>query len=917
MAHASYTQPSFLGGEWSPSAQGRLDLPQYRFALALCRNAIVSETGSVNRRSGTRFISPTNGGENAFIYTLTLGQLENYIICETYDGSNLILNFFRGNHVVTSNDEVGISSISTGTPAEITTASPTAWGTGTHIRLQVAPLATHAWSPLVNRDFVVTKIDTTHFTLADGITNASVVGTTFVGTQPSIQAASVAGLDQNQFAGTSLVLFNVFTALQNGIMVPLAHYPGASAPQVIEVTTLQSTNTWANFQTTPLVFQDGPYEEAITDTLTLTNIAGQSYTFTAAAGDFTSAQIGDPISIAIVANLWASGTDYAATQIVVTDPITNGQFVNINTTALSATNLGNLPSTSPNFWAPYAEGAVRAWGTIASINSTTSIVITLGSGIVPLSLYFPQSYQLAKYTDKTGLWPICGVFHEGRLWFGDPDQNVEASTVFGFAAPNALMSPTDFYQEVLDSSAIDEEIIGPGANPIFWMAPDANGLLFGTQAGEWLIQASTLGNPLTPTSFQAHQFTKFGSLNLAQPVRPGLALVFIDRYAQRLMEYITDPFTQKFSGRPLNLNARGLGRQSSDGDGMLVLAYSETPDPIIWTMGEPNTLLGCTYRRLSAFTTEAPLYNAFHLHTLGSGWSFEYVCGSYTSDGSNDQPYFVTKDTNGVNYVESLYPQFTDNDTLLTAWPVDEGVTGIEFGTLQGGGNDGGPLRCGGCYGVDDGAGNIVFSGLWYFIGDTLTVWLGGLDFLDYVVAADGTITVPYASDLTQIGTQAYLESLNGTNLPPASSQWPSVSQLPNIPILISGTVYNIPGVIGFKFNTQLQRLRPDDQETARTQAGAASGQIKRHHWYSLLLAAGVNNNSLSIGTNPNETLYPVPLVDYDTGESFSATTLVSGVMRDTIESDYDLDGQMYIVLNRPGPFVLSSWTGFMEVAEI
>ena len=76
---------------------------------------------------------------------------------------------------------------------------------------------------------------------------------------------------------------------------------------------------------------------------------------------------------------------------------------------------------------------------------------------------------------------------------------------------------------------------------------------------------------------------------------------------------------------------------------------------------------------LSAFTTEAPLYNAFHLHTLGSGWQFEYVCDSYASDGSTDQPYFVTQDGNGVNYVESLYPQFTDNDSLLTAWPLTRG----------------------------------------------------------------------------------------------------------------------------------------------------------------------------------------------------------------------------------------------------
>ena len=106
-----------------------------------------------------------------------------------------------------------------------------------------------------------------------------------------------------------------------------------------------------------------------------------------------------------------------------------------------------------------------------------------------------------------------------------------------------------------------------------------------------------------------------------------------------------------------------------------------------------------------------------------------------------------------------------------------------------------------------------LFSpGLWYFIGQTLTVWLGGLDFQDYVVAADGTITVPGAADPGKFGTQAYLIGLNGYNLPPAGTNWPSVQQLPNIPIYISGTTYDVPGVIGFKFTTEIQRLRPDDQ---------------------------------------------------------------------------------------------------------
>ena len=40
MADAAYNQASFLGGEWSPYAQGRIDVPAYRMAMNICLNEI-------------------------------------------------------------------------------------------------------------------------------------------------------------------------------------------------------------------------------------------------------------------------------------------------------------------------------------------------------------------------------------------------------------------------------------------------------------------------------------------------------------------------------------------------------------------------------------------------------------------------------------------------------------------------------------------------------------------------------------------------------------------------------------------------------------------------------------------------------------------------------------------------------------
>ncbi|MEL5392874.1 hypothetical protein [Serratia nevei] len=53
----SLIQPSFSGGEISPSLYGRIDLEKYQTSLRRCRNFIVRQYGGVENRPGTRFVS--------------------------------------------------------------------------------------------------------------------------------------------------------------------------------------------------------------------------------------------------------------------------------------------------------------------------------------------------------------------------------------------------------------------------------------------------------------------------------------------------------------------------------------------------------------------------------------------------------------------------------------------------------------------------------------------------------------------------------------------------------------------------------------------------------------------------------------------------------------------------------------------
>ncbi|WP_442801402.1 hypothetical protein [Serratia rubidaea] len=53
----SLIQPSFAGGEISPSLYGRIDLEKYQTSLRRCRNFIVRQYGGVENRPGTRFVA--------------------------------------------------------------------------------------------------------------------------------------------------------------------------------------------------------------------------------------------------------------------------------------------------------------------------------------------------------------------------------------------------------------------------------------------------------------------------------------------------------------------------------------------------------------------------------------------------------------------------------------------------------------------------------------------------------------------------------------------------------------------------------------------------------------------------------------------------------------------------------------------
>ena len=154
MADATFLVPSFLGGAISQFAQGRVDRPEYRVSLNVCLNSFPVEAGAWTRRPGTMFAGHTRGGAAARVIKFDFSQTD-AVTPEFTDG---FLRFRSGAVLLGTNDRQVVVAVSAANPAVVQLTGAVTWVTGNGV---IFPGAS---TPLLeNRQFVLTKIDTTHF----------------------------------------------------------------------------------------------------------------------------------------------------------------------------------------------------------------------------------------------------------------------------------------------------------------------------------------------------------------------------------------------------------------------------------------------------------------------------------------------------------------------------------------------------------------------------------------------------------------------------------------------------------------------------------------------------------------------------------------------------------------------------------
>lgn len=756
MGDASYTQASFLGGEWSPYAQGRTDIPGYKTAMAVSVNGYPVEEGAWVRRPGFKFLFPTRDGNPARRFLFAYSTAFPYVM----EFTDLHLRVSIGDNLVMDSAAV-VASISQADPAVVTTQSPTGWATDDVVQF-IATAGTNTLAPVINRQFVITVLTTTTFTLQDPITDNPVDGLT-LGWDASTMSAQVSRvLDiTTPYAGGSWYNSRIVQFNKQAVILNPA-YPPYTLTLAVDSDPTGQFNQFSLLPSGPPGLEnleDGPYFDAVDgSTVTPSSTSGAiTVTFDDDVGPnqnvLLAGDVGRLIRFYSTPPVFDVGHAYSAG-----DHVMYGAGVTpVPYTAVAAT-AGQFPDISPDAWVLDPGAAQWVPGVIVEVLSFNQASVQLIGDL----LYAADvtTWRFGRFGGQEG-WPRGGCFHEGRLWLCMHGEIFSSMVNDPF-----VFSPTDGPGNVADNNGITYTLEAgtQDDNDLLWMHSDLSGIICGSAAGEWLIQASTLTDPLTPTTTQAKRVTKYGCADVT-PVKAPLALVFVQKQGKRIMEFLPDVFTGKYLAP--NISERGKHLTTA---GIEEVAYMETITPIIWVRTTDGQLRGITYRRKSSFPSEDAAIMGWHRHGLGSGRTVTSSIVVPAAERSVDTLDIVTSDGSARGYwVERSTKQFDTGDTLFQSFHLDEAAvtTAIVTG--------------------DTGVG---LYGAYHLAGETVGVWLGGLDCGDYTVAANGSVFVPYQSDPGGLLTNAYLASVAGQDFGDAATTFSSsVTTTPARP--------SIPGTIG------------------------------------------------------------------------------------------------------------------------
>ena len=358
-------------------------------------------------------------------------------------------------------------------------------------------------------------------------------------------------------------------------------------------------------------------------------------------------------------------------------------------------------------------------GKITAVNSTTEVVIEVFSDFeMGANNTATDNWRLGIWSDNTG-WPTTCTFYQQRLFFAN--NQAQPNTVWASESGNfETFSPTNRDAEVLDDSGLDLTLATDQVNAIRWMY-GAKQLQLGTSDGPFIMSSGSENLALTPNNVTVNRETTDGTANL-RPVGASRATIFIDRTRTKIRELAYNLEVDGFSTPDLTLIAEHITTGNAR-----ELAYTRSPDSLIWTLLDSGELRCLTYERAQDVV-------AWHRHIIGgTDTKVISIAAIPSADELEEQLYMVVERTiNGSTkkYVEFLEKAFDQakGDEPKDAFFVDSGLT----------------------Y-ADPNVAVTTITGLSHLEGETVKVLADGANHPDKVVA-QGSITLERSANTVHVG---------------------------------------------------------------------------------------------------------------------------------------------------------------------
>ena len=520
-----------------------------------------------------------------------------------------------------------------------------------------------------------------------------------------------------------------------------------------------------------------------------------------------------------------------------------------------------------------------------------------------------DEWRLGAWSATTG-YPSCVAFYEQRLYLAgsrDKPQTLWGSKSAAFE---------DFTPGTVDDDPVNFTIAADEVNVIEWLSPGRR-LVVGTAGGEWIMQATQLDDPITPTNIQIKRQTTHGSASTV-PRRIGPVVLFIQRSGRKIRSLVFDFIQDSFTAADTTILAEHISRGLTvAGSGFKQIVYQQEPDSILWALRNDGVLAAMTF---------LPDQDVGGWARQTTGTPFDEEDGAFEAiavipgsrdgvpDGQEDELWAVVKRRIGgvgKRYIEFLESGdfdnqgdafYIDSGLSLNRWNTDSAKTLILTGS--------GPW-------TKDKTTSMQATGHTPFLaGDVDQLWVLGrgrdqvtVKITAFTSASD--VTVKFLQDvpksLQAIGSADWLDPDQKVTVISGLDHLEGKS----VDILADGAVHPAQVVSGGdvtlddpagKVQAGLNYI--STIETLKIEAGAvrgtAIGQTKRVNGITLVLL-----DSLGAKVGPNEAnLDVVPF--RSTGDPMDkATPLFSGERSIPIGSAFDTDARMVIRQDLPLPLTV------------